>query len=236
MKKHKKRLGKALASAGVGARRKCDDLIFAKRVKVNGKVADSPGILVDLSEDVVTVNGKRVEDEAKVYYILNKPKGYHCTNKRPGERAKIVIDLFPENNERLFCVGRLDKETEGLLVVTNDGDFANKLIHPSSNISKEYLVKTDKEITPEHLKKLSEGIEIDGRPIRPVKVKKVRRGTIKISVKEGKKHEVRLMLADADLEVLSLQRIRVGHLVLGNLQPGEFRSIKHKEIRDLWEK
>ena len=135
----KKRLSKALAAAGVASRRACEELIFAGRVQVNGETILLPQHHIDWSRDQIHLDGEPVKNEQKkVYYLLNKPTGYICSNTRPGKQ-KIVLDLFPNTLERLFTVGRLDKETAGLLLVTNDGHFANQVIHPSSNIIKKYI-------------------------------------------------------------------------------------------------
>lgn len=225
----KNRLSKILAGAGVASRRACEELIFAGRVSVNGQVTLIPQTLVDLSVDKVTVDGEPLSGyEAKVYYALHKPTGYVCTQARRG-KERLVLDLIKEGSKRLFTVGRLDKDTAGLILVTNDGDFANKVIHPSANISKEYLAKVDQEVSHEHLVTLSEGTLVDGALVRPLSVKKVRGKTLKITVGEGKKHEVRLMLQSAGLEVLDLTRIRVGGLLLGRLPVGAYRSLSEKE-------
>ncbi|MGB7978401.1 MAG: pseudouridine synthase [Chlamydiales bacterium] len=225
----KKRLSKALAAAGVASRRACEELIFAGRVQVNGVTIKLPQHHIDWDMDRISVDGQGVKaEQKKIYYMLNKPTGYLCTNIRPGKH-KIVLDLFPESRERLFTVGRLDKETSGLLLVTNDGHFANRVIHPSSNIIKEYIVKTLHEITPEHLETLAQGARVDEKWIRPVSVHKVRRGTFKILVKEGKKHEVRIIAERAGLKVVELTRVRIGSLVLGPLPLGIFRPLTEND-------
>lgn len=223
-----KRLSKALAAAGIASRRACEELIFAGRVSVNGKTILVPQTQVDWEKDLIQVDGETVRaEQKKVYYMLNKPMGYICTSVRPGKKP-IVLDLFPAD-ERLFTVGRLDRETTGLLLVTNDGHFANQVIHPSSNITKEYLVKTTSEITAEHLQTLGEGARVDEKWVRPVSVFKVRRGTFKICVKEGKKHEVRILAERAGLKVVELTRIRIGGLLLGTLREGESRPLTEKD-------
>ncbi len=223
-----KRLSKALAAAGVASRRACEELIFEGRVKVNGEIVLQPQHHVCWETDKITLDGKPVlREEGKVYYLLNKPKGYLCTNVRPGKK-KLVIDLFPERL-RLFTIGRLDKETTGLLLVTNDGAFAQKAIHPSSNIEKEYVGKIAGDLTPEHLTTLSRGAPIDGKWIRPLKVVKVRNGTFKIIVKEGKKHEIRIMAERAGLDLIELKRVRIGGLSLGQLPEGHYRSLNERE-------
>jgi len=225
----KKRLSKALAAAGIASRRACEELIFAGRVQVNGETVKLPQTHVDWDADRISVDGEGVTSEQKkIYYILNKPTGYICTSENLSNR-RIVLDLFPETRERLFTVGRLDRETTGLLLVTNDGHFANQVIHPSSNVIKEYLVKTPQEITPEHLENLSQGARVDEKWVRPVTVAKVRKGTFRICVKEGKKHEVRIIAERAGLKVVELTRIRIGSLLLGKLPLGEYREMTEKD-------
>ena len=221
----KKRLSKALAAAGVASRRACEELIFAGRVQVGGKVVKIPQTLVDWDSDSIIVDGETVRrEQKKVAYVLHKPPGVICSNVRPGKKM-IVTDLFPNASERLFTVGRLDKDTTGLIIVTNDGHLAHQIIHPSSNIVKEYLVKTAHEITPEHLEDLSQGARIDDKWVRPASVHKVRRGTFRICLKEGKKHEVRIIAERAGLRILELCRIRIGSLLLGTLPEGAFRPL-----------
>lgn len=224
----KKRLSKALASAGVASRRACEELIFNGKVTVNGEIILKPETHVDLKIDDVRVEDQRVfAEQEKIYYILNKPYGFICSNK-PMERKKIVVDLFPRD-KRLFTVGRLDRDTTGLLIVTNDGNFAQRVIHPNANIEKEYLVKTVQEISHEHLIDIAKGAFVDGVFVRPVSVKKVRRGTIKVIVKEGRKREVRVFVQKAGLDILSLTRIRIGGLALGNVPEGCYREMEENE-------
>lgn len=223
------RLSKILAGAGVASRRGAESLIFQGLVKVNGEVVTTPQTLVDPQKDLILVDNQPIQAaHTKVYYILNKPHGYTCSNKRIGSK-KLVIDLFEKENKRLFTVGRLDRDTTGLLLVTNDGHFAQKVIHPSNNIVKEYLVKTQQEITHEHLQLIAKGTLIEGSWTRPFHVKKVRRGTMKIAIKEGKKREIRLMVHNAGLTLLSLCRIRIGGVTLGFLQEGDWRELTSKE-------
>lgn len=218
-----------MAAAGVASRRACEDLIFQGQVQVNGVVVKIPQTLVDSLTDKIEVNGqslKQVED--KVYYLLNKPEGYICSNKRSGQ-TKLVIDLFENEGHRLFTVGRLDKDTQGLIILTNDGHFANRVIHPSSNIQKEYVVKVDAEISHDHLVAISNGTLVEGVFIKPLKVEKVRRGTIKIVISEGKKREIRVLLKAVDLEVRELTRVRLGGLRLGQLPVGSWRALSENE-------
>ncbi len=227
------RLSKVLAAAGVASRRAAEEIILAGRVKVNGKVVLVPQTHVTLGTDRIEVDGCQVgKAQKKYYFLLNKPAGYVCSTV--SKNSPTVYDLFGGVSERLFTVGRLDKETEGLIIVTNDGHFAQRVIHPSFNIDKEYLAKTSQEITDEHLKELSRGGIVEGCFVKPVAVSKVRRGTLKVTVREGKKREVRELLAQAGLNVLELKRIRIGPLVLGGLQPGQWRELREKEINQFY--
>lgn len=233
---NKKRLSKALAAAGIASRRAAEELIFEGRIKVNGQVVKVPQTMVDWEKDTILVDEAPIRgEEKKVYFILNKPHGYICSSTPLGTK-KLVVDLFAHLNLRLFTVGRLDRDTTGLLLVTNDGHFTNKVIHPSSNISKEYLVKTSQEITDLHLKDISKGTYIENAWIKPVRVEKVRKGTLKVVVKEGKKREVRLLVQNAGLDILELSRIRIGGLRLGPIPEGTFRELTETEKREIFQK
>ena len=232
----KQRLSKVLAAAGVASRRACEELIFDGQVKVNGAIVKVPQTQVDLKEDRILVRDQPVQQtESKVYYMLNKPVGYICSTRGSGQ-SKLVLDLFQGEGHRLFTVGRLDKDTSGLLIVTNDGHFANQVIHPSADIQKEYLVKTDQEVTHDHLIAIGHGTLVEGVFVKPIRVQKVRRGTIKIVIGEGKKREVRLLLDAAGLKVEALIRIRVGSLTLGELPVGSWRPLTAKEKELLFSK
>jgi len=225
----KQRLNKALASAGVGSRRACDQMILDGRVEVNGELVVEPGVSVDLAVDEVSVNGRRVRAEKKVYYLLNKPKGFLCSQRRTDERTRLVTDLFGRSPYRLFTVGRLDKSTIGMLIVTNDGEFSNRVIHPRSNLEKEYIAVVDEPLTGDHLARVRAGAYVEGKFVKPVKTAKVRRGTIKVVVKEGKRHEVRILLLKAGLRVRELKRVRIGNLRMGNLPLGHYRELNERE-------
>lgn len=228
------RLSKAMAQAGVASRRACEELIFNGHVKVNEKTERVPQTHVVLGKDRILVQGNLIHGfEPKVYYLLNKPGGYICSNQQVGSK-KLVIDLFRPLHQRLFTVGRLDRDTTGLLLVTNDGEFANRVIHPSSGIVKEYLVKMQEEISHKDLITLSQGTTIEGGYVVPKSVKKVRRGTLKIAVIDGKKREVRLMVQNAGLTLLSLKRIRLGGLLLGQLAEGTWRDLSEKEREQIF--
>ncbi|ANH78660.1 pseudouridine synthase [Candidatus Chlamydia sanziniae] len=226
----KVRLNKFLASAGIASRRKCDEIIFSGRVTVNGCVAEGPFILIDERQDKVKVGNEYIHSMKKVYFMVHKPLGYLCSSEKKFPGTKLVIDLFAHLPYRVFTIGRLDKETSGLILVTNDGEFANKVIHPSYGLTKEYLLKVNREITAKDLENIMKGTRIDGKHIRPILVTKIRRGTLKIIVNEGKKHEIRLLADTAGLPILELKRIRIGSLVLGGLRYGEYRELTDAEV------
>jgi 23S rRNA pseudouridine2605 synthase len=229
------RLSKYLAAAGVAARRACEELIFAGRVKVNGTVVLVPQTGVT-DKDNIVCDGKKIEaHEPKVYYVLNKPAGYLCTAKK-GPKDRIINDLFADVPYRIFTVGRLDKDTQGLLLVTNDGHFANEVIHPSASIDKEYIAKVDLDVDDTHLKMISGGTLVEGVFVKPVRVSKLRRGTLKIVISEGKKREIRILLEAAGLKVKELTRVRIGGLILGNLPVGTWRPMTERERELIFER
>lgn len=226
------RLSKALAASGVSSRRACEKVITDGRVTVNGVAALLPQTLVDPETDRIVVDGQPLQKvPAKVYFLLHKPLGYVCTNDPKIKRR--AIDLIPYEG-RLFTIGRLDKETSGLILVTNDGHFANRVMHPSGGIQKEYLVKVDREISHEDLVALSKGCMVEGVRVTPVSVKKVRDGTMKIVVREGRHHEVRTLVSSVGMEVLELKRIRVGSILLGKLAPGACKRLSQSEIEKIF--
>lgn len=228
------RLSKFLARAGVSSRRGAEEIIAKGLITVNDEKVTLPQHHVDPNKDKICVDGVPVKMETKrTVYMLNKPKGYECSSIRHG-RKRIVLDLFGHDSARLFTVGRLDRDTSGLLLVTNDGHFAHQVIHPSSNLTREYLVKTKEEISLAHLKTISDGCFVEDSYVRPVKVSKVRKGTLKIVVSEGKKREVRLLVKKAGLSLLSLHRIRLGGLLLGNLALGQSRALTEKEKQSIF--
>lgn len=229
----KKRLSKTLAAAGVASRRAAETLIFDGHVKVNGQVVLTPQTLVGDGDLILVDDQPIAQREPKYYFLLNKPAGYICT-AASGSKTKRVLDLFSDVKARLFTVGRLDKETEGLLIVTNDGHFAHSIMHPSANIQKEYLVKTDQELTADHLYAISSGALVEGTFVKPLRVTKVRNGTFKIVVGEGKKREVRHLCQMAGLQVKQLTRIRIGGLQLGPIPVGTYREMSEKEKRALF--
>jgi len=230
------RLQVYLAKCGCGSRRFCEDLIAQGRVMVNNRTVREMGVKVN-EDDVVQVDTETVEIIDKSYYIaLNKPKGFVCTNYDPNE-TKYARDLIEiRDRDLLFNVGRLDKDSSGLLLFTNDGEFANKVTHPSFEIEKEYLVHIDRQIDIEDLNKALRGIYIDtDRPYRLKSYEFVprRKDYIRVTLTEGKNREVRKIFSFLGYEVKSLMRIRIGCILLGTMQPGEYRNLTKREMDGL---
>ncbi len=229
-----KRLNKLLSEAGVSSRRGADLLIASGKVMINGKIETELGTKADPRKDEIRLAGKKLLfGEKHFYYALHKPKGYLSSNRRLNNE-KIITDLIPaEIKKRLFTVGRLDKDTEGLILLTSDGDFAHNVIHPSKNLSKEYIAKVALDITDAHLKELAQGVVIEGVLVIPHKVEKIRKGTLRIVLKDGKKHEVKLLLEMAGLPLIHLKRVRLGCLLLGDLPLGALRPLSSDEKKAL---
>lgn len=229
------RLSKMMAAAGVASRRRCEEIIFEGRVTVNGKAVLLPQTMVSPS-DTLIVDGRPLSSiEKKVYYLLNKPLGYLCSNSS-SRREKLVVDLFAGSPHRLFTVGRLDKETSGLLIVTNDGHFAQRVIHPSADIEKEYLAEANLPLSPHHLQLIRKGTHVEGTFVQPKRVDKVGTRSVRVVIKEGKKREVRLLLQQAGLSVVRLCRTRIGQLSLENLPIGQWREMTENEITQIFSK
>jgi 23S rRNA pseudouridine2605 synthase len=227
------RLNKALSQAGVGSRRLCDTLIFEGRICVNGLVIKKPNTLIHPDNDILEVDQKKISKETELlYFKFHKPIGYICSHKSAG---KTVYDFFSEVSSRLFTVGRLDKQSSGLIIVTNDGALSQKLAHPKYQISKEYLVKTDHFILDQHLKKIAKGCAIEGKHVLPKSVTKIRRNVLKVVVTDGRKHEERILLEEAGLKTLELCRTRIGNLRLGKLLLGAWKAMSEREIKALFE-
>lgn len=228
------RLNKYLADCGVGSRRECDKLIADGCVKINGKIA-SLGANVE-ENDSVSVNGRRVTPKTKNYYImLHKPKGCVTTVKDDLGR-KTVMD-FVDIKARLFPVGRLDYDTEGLLILTNDGDVANKLTHPKNNVEKVYVARLSGSLTEAERQTLERGVEIDGRKTMPAKVeilaKDEHHTRVEVTITEGRNRQVKKMFESVGKEVEFLKRVAEGELRLGGLQRGKYRFLNDREIEYL---
>ena len=225
------RLQKVLAQAGLGSRRACEELIAAGRVTVNGEIA-TLGTRADPDTDAVEVDGARIGmREGLVHYLLNKPAGVVTTASDPQGRP-TVVDLVP-SDPRVYPVGRLDAETEGLLLLTNDGELAHRVTHPSFGVDKEYLA--DVEGTPARgaLRRLREGVELDDGPTARAKVSLVGDHTLRITIHEGRNRQVRRMCEAIGHPVRRLVRVRIGPLADRRLPPGEWRPLTQAEVRAL---
>lgn len=221
------RLNKYIASCGICSRRKADELIQCGKVEVNGKIVTELGYKVE-EKDIVKVNDRIIsKEEEKVYIMLNKPKGYVTTSNEQFGR-KSVLNLINEN-VRVYPIGRLDMYTEGLLLLTNDGDFANKVMHPKNEIEKVYEVTTSTEITDSQIKSLESGVDIGDYVTKEAKVKKISKDKFEITIHEGKNRQVRRMCETVKIKLLNLKRIQEGKLTLGTLQTGKYRYLTEKE-------
>lgn len=226
------RINKFLAECGVASRRACDKLIESGAVLVNGKKA---AIGDDVSEkDEITVDGQPVKRKlVHSYYIMNKPKGYVCTVKDDKDR-KTVMSLLPEGAGRVYPVGRLDYDTEGLLLFTDDGDLAFRLTHPKSEISKTYLVRIEGAIGDKELNRLRAGVELDGKLTGKSKVKVIETDKqytkLHVTINEGRNRQVRRMFECVGKQVDFLKRIRIGDLGLGSLARGKVRRLSDEEV------
>ena len=226
------RLQKVLARAGIGSRRTCDELIADGKVLVNGVVARL-GQRVDIDHDIVTIDGAPVGIlPGLVYYLLNKPEGVITTASDP-EGRPTVLALVPEE-PRVFSIGRLDAATSGLLVLTNDGELAQIVSHPSHGVEKEYLAEVDGDPSPLALRQLREGVEIEpGVTTKPARVSRRGPGVLRIVIHEGRNRQVRRMCEAVGHPVTRLVRTRIGPIADAHLQPGQFRELTQKEVRDL---
>ena len=226
-----------IADSGVCSRRKAEQMISQGRVKINGhpvKLGDKCGY-----KDLITIDGERIMIPRKknfIYIMMNKPRGYVTTVSDELDR-RCVMDLLEDVEERVYPVGRLDRNSEGLLLFTNDGEFANSIMHPSRHISKTYRVTVRPDINDDQLVALSEGVVIDGKKTLPasvvVKDKEAGRVVILITIKEGRNRQIRKMCEAVGLEVARLRRISIGPLKLGMLKPGSYRELTADELRAL---
>lgn len=231
------RLQKILAQAGVASRRKAEGLILGGRVKVNGQVVTLLGTKVDPSKDKVAVDGKPVTGpEKKAYILLNKPAGYVTTVKDPQGRP-TVVKLLKGIKERVFPVGRLDYETEGLLLLTNDGDLAYALTHPKYGVEKVYLAQVVGVPGPDKLGKLRRGVSLEDGITAPAKVRRLAiiegNAVLELKIHEGRNRQVRRMCESIGHPVMKLQRITLGSLTLESLPLGAYRHLKHQEVEEL---
>lgn len=230
----KERLQKYLARAGLGSRRRCEEFIKEGFVKVNGKVVTEMGAQIEVNKDKVYFKGKSVVVGKKyIYYKMNKPKDYITTNSDPKNR-KTVYDILPKTGNRLFALGRLDRNTTGLLIFTNDGDLANKLMHPKKKIVKTYRVTVPGRLTQKSLETLEKGVLLDDGLTRPAKVMveslKKEESVFLLSISEGRNRQIRRMCKALGYEVKALKRLVVGPIELGRLKVGQVKELTLKEI------
>lgn len=236
MADNKVRLQKYLSECGVASRRKAEDLIMAGRVKVNGKPA-SIGDKIDPNRDTVVVAGKKIKKTKKnTYIMLHKPRGFITTLSDEMGR-KCVAQLVEDVGTRVYPVGRLDRDSEGLLLLTDDGEFANALTHPTHHVPKTYRVTVRPTITEEQITALTTGIEIDGRMTMPSEVrvieKKEGRVVLEIIIYEGRNRQIRKMCDSLGLEVARLKRTQIGSVKLGMLKQGDWRNLTEEEVHKL---
>ena len=232
------RLQKFLAEQGVASRRKSEELIMAGKVKVNGHVAQI-GQKINPRKDLVTVGKQKitnVKNRKMIYIMLHKPRGY-VTTVSDEQNRKTVMDLVSDIDERIYPVGRLDKDSEGLLILTNDGSFTNAMTHPSHNYAKVYRVTVRPKVTDEILYNLRTGIEIDGKMTSPcevtVLITEENRVVLEIILKEGRNRQIRKMCESQGLEVARLKRTAIGPIKLGMLPQGKYRELSEQEIKKL---
>lgn len=230
------RLNKYIAHSGLASRRKADDLVFNGNVKINGVTCKEPGY--DVKEgDVVEVNGSRIQSAEKLEYVLlNKPLGY-ITSVQDEHDRPVVTELVADVNARLFPVGRLDYNTSGLLIMTNDGDLAYRLTHPKHEVPKTYRARVSGTLSNVRLSKLRKGVDIGGFVTSPAQVKVIKQGErsaiVEITIHEGKNRQVRKMFAAVGNKVQELERIALGDIQLGRLKEGHYRKLKREEIEYL---
>ena len=230
------RIQKIIADTGFCSRRKAEELILQGRVKVNGHPAQT-GQKLDPIRDIITIDDERIYYDRKkqhVYLMMNKPRGY-ITSMSDDRGRRCVTELLPETNVRVYPIGRLDLNTEGLLLFTSDGNFANDMMHPSRSVSKTYRVTVRPDVTDEQAVKLAEGVMIDGRKTAPAEVrvlsKEQNRVVMEIIIREGRNRQVRKMCEAVGLEVARLKRTAFGPLRLGMLKPGTCRELKPEALK-----
>ncbi|MGM0239333.1 pseudouridine synthase [Enterococcus sp. AZ103] len=231
------RLQKVIAHAGVASRRKAEEIISNGRVKVNGEVITELGTKVG-KKDVVEVDGVPIYQEEPVYYLFYKPRGV-ISAVTDDKNRRVVTDFFPEVTERIYPVGRLDYDTSGILILTNDGDFSQKLAHPKHQIDKVYVAKVKGIADQKNLYPLTKGIVLEGKKTAPARYdiissdKKSETSIVELTIHEGRNHQVKNMLQAVGLPVQKLKREKYGELTLKGLKPGEYRRLNAKEIKNL---
>ncbi|MCI5984410.1 MAG: rRNA pseudouridine synthase [Firmicutes bacterium] len=231
------RLQKVIAEAGYASRRKAEELIKAGKVYVNGEKVTEMGFKVN-GNDIIDINGKTLKKEEKEYYLLNKPRGVVTTTSDDKDR-KVVTDLI-ETTKRIYPIGRLDYDTTGALILTNDGELTNLLNHPSSEIQKVYVAKIEGIVEPYKVKKLSDGVIVDGKKTSKAKVrikkldKKNDASYIELTIHEGRNHQVKKMFEAIGYNVIKLKREKYAFLDVNSLKSGEYRKLNTKEVKSLY--
>lgn len=227
-----KTLERILSKAGIGSRTEARKWIAAKRVRVNGRVVTDPDTWVDVDRDRISFDGKPLQRAEKTYLLLYKPTGYLTTHRDPQGRP-TVYDLLPERESYLFSVGRLDLDTSGLLILTNDTQFAERVTNPDYKVPKTYLVKASKPISDEQLGQLRDGIELRDGMTKPAIVHRIGPAKFEITITEGRNRQVRRMVEALDAKVLKLVRVAIGDIRIGDLQIGKARALTAEEVRRL---
>jgi pseudouridine synthase len=225
------RLQKFLAQAGVASRRASEELIVGGRVSINGRLATELGVRVT-SRDDVRVDGRRIRPAPAQWFALHKPRGYMSTRSDP-EGRRTLYELVTPPMRKLFYVGRLDFDSEGLVLLTNDGDTAHRLLHPRYGIDREYDVEVDRQIDDAALEQLRRGVHLEDGRARARTVRRRGNRRVVLTLREGRKREVRRMFAELGHEVIRLRRVRYGPIRLGDLEPGEWRALDERELAAL---
>ena len=230
------RLQKVIAQSGYCSRRKAEELIKNSKVKVNGKIITELGTKVN-SSDQIFIDNKLLSQEEKLYFLLNKPRGV-ISSSNDEKNRKTVVDII-ETDKRIYPIGRLDYDTTGILLLTNDGDFANEMMHPSNEIDKVYIAKVNGILKGKEINQLKYGVVVDGKKTSPAKVKlrkidkKKNTCIVELIIHEGRNHQVKKMIEAVGFEVLKLKREKFGFLTLKGLNSGEYRSLSKKEVSKL---
>lgn len=225
------RINKYIANAGFCSRRQADILIEEGRVQINNKMASIGDEVKE--NDIVRVDGEKLKIKVDnyEYYILNKPKRVICSNEDPHGRVTAVSLI--KSNKRLYTYGRLDYMTQGLIIISNDGDLFNKIMHPSKKLYKSYIATIDKEITKEHIEALTHGVVIDGKRTSKAKVKVLSKYEVRVAIFEGRNRQVRKMFEKLGYNVKDLKRVKIGELSLADLEVGKYRKLTNEEIQYL---
>ncbi|WP_128894475.1 pseudouridine synthase [Longirhabdus pacifica] len=232
------RLQKVLAQAGIASRRKCEQIILAGRVEVNDEIVSELGTKVDVTEDIIKVDGKPIRSEEKIYLMFHKPKGVISSISDP-EGRKVVTDYLTKVKQRVYPIGRLDYDTEGLLLLTNDGEFSNMLMHPKYKIPKHYHAVVKGVPHGNDLEKLRQGIMLEGKMTAPAEVEyadvqpDMSQSVISIIIHEGRNRQVRKMLEHIRADVLKLRRVNYGPLSLQGLSRGKYRHLSEQEVKSM---